>query len=164
MVQEEPWDIRRRDNREMCFGNLREYLQVGRNFSIVRKEDWSSEEYEMREDIPEEYDKLYVYGIDLEDNFGEISIPRNRRCPDSYLTKRMVIVLSETPRGDTKQKGSRTTKKRTCGSCRMADTVYWKVNTGQRTLFATEGEEFITWERIRREPESLLQAEKETSV
>ena len=113
MVQEEPWDIRRRDNREMCFGNLREYLQVGRNFSIVRKEDWSSEEYEMREDIPEEYDKLYVYGIDLEDNFGEISIPRNRRCPDSYLTKRMVIVLSETPRGDTKQKGSRTTKKRT---------------------------------------------------
>ena len=108
MVQEEPWDIRRRDNREMCFGNLREYLQVGRNFSIVRKEDWSSEEYEMREDIPEEYDKLYVYGIDLEDNFGEISIPRNRRCPDSYLTKRMVIVLSETPRGDTKQKGSRT--------------------------------------------------------
>lgn len=102
VVQEEPRDIRRRDNRKMCFGDLREYLQMGRNFSIVRKEDWSSEEYEMRTDIPEEYNKLYVYGIGLEDNFREISIPQNRRCPDSYLTKRMVIVLSETPRGDIK--------------------------------------------------------------
>ncbi len=102
VVQEEPRDIRRRNNRQMCFGDLREYLQMGRNFSIVRKEDWSSEEYEMRTDIPEEYNKLYVYGIGLEDNFGDISIPQNRRCPDSYLTKRMVIVLSETPRGDIK--------------------------------------------------------------
>lgn len=59
---------------------------------------------------------------------------------------------------------------RTCGSCRMVDTLYWKINTGQRTLFVTEGdealtlEEFRTWERIRREPKSLLQDEEETSV
>lgn len=98
VVQEEPGDIKRHDNTGMRFGDLRGYLQTGGNFSVVRREDWSSEEYEWREDIPEEYDKLYVYGIGLEDNPGAINNPRYKGIMDSQLTKQMAIVLSKEPR------------------------------------------------------------------
>lgn len=103
VVQEEPRDdIERHDNQRLCFGDLRNYLQIGRNFSVVRREDWSSEEYEWRKDIPEEYDSLYVYGIGLEDNRREVINPQYENIRDSYLTKQMVIVLSEEARKDIK--------------------------------------------------------------
>ena len=95
MVQEEPRDdIERHDNQRLCFGDLRNYLQIGRNFSIVREEDWSSEEYEWRKDIPNEYDSLYVYGIGIENNPREIANPQYN-IMDSFLTEQMVIVLAK---------------------------------------------------------------------
>jgi len=98
MVQEEQRDdIERHDNQRLCFGDLRNYLQIGRNFSIVREEDWSSEEYEWRKDIPNEYDSLYVYGIGIENNPREIANPQYN-IMDSFLTEQMVIVLAKESR------------------------------------------------------------------
>ena len=52
---------------------------------------------------------------------------------------------------------------RTCGDCRMADTLYWKIQTGGGLPIVLEGElspeELITWRRIKGEPESLLEEE-----
>lgn len=51
---------------------------------------------------------------------------------------------------------------RTCGSCLLTDTLFWKVNTEKKILLpiVVEGaltpEELVTWERIKGEPESLL--------
>ena len=54
---------------------------------------------------------------------------------------------------------------RTCGNCRMIDTLYWKINTSGRLPVVCEGdlspEELITWRRIKGEPESLLLEEKQ---
>ena len=53
---------------------------------------------------------------------------------------------------------------RTCGSCLMKDTLFWKINTGDRIPIVLEGElspeELVTWNRIKGEPESLLVDEK----
>lgn len=50
---------------------------------------------------------------------------------------------------------------RTCGECGIADTLFWKVNTSGGLPIVCEGdlipEELVTWRRIRREPESLLE-------
>ena len=53
-------------------------------FNIVNKLDWSDESYKCRENIPEKYDNMYVYGIGME------------RISDHK--KRMVLVLSDNPR------------------------------------------------------------------
>lgn len=49
---------------------------------------------------------------------------------------------------------------RTCGSCLLKDTLFWKVNTSGRLPVVCEGEltpkELVTWRRIKDEPESLL--------
>lgn len=49
---------------------------------------------------------------------------------------------------------------RTCGSCQLEDTLFWKVNEGEGLPIVVESEltpdELVTWRRIRREPESLL--------
>lgn len=92
-------DVARSRERELKFGDLRNYLQIGRNFSVVFKEDWSSEEYEWRRDIPEKYDGMFVYGIGMEDNPREMSYHRFKDL-DTFRTKQMVIVLSKTPRQD----------------------------------------------------------------
>lgn len=78
------------------------FLQWGKNFSIVMREDWSSEEYEWRRDISQQYDDLFVYGIGMEDNPKEVVEPRYRGI-DSQLMKRLVIVLSKTPRKDVRE-------------------------------------------------------------
>ena len=81
------------------FRDLKPYLQIGRHFSIVNRNDWSSEYYEYRSKIPEKYDDMYVYGIGMEE------------CPHAEKTwmdvqyetirrKQMVIVLSNQPRED----------------------------------------------------------------
>lgn len=52
---------------------------------------------------------------------------------------------------------------RTCGSCGITGTLYWKVTTGGGLPIVIEKalspEELITWRRIKGEPESLLREE-----
>ena len=53
---------------------------------------------------------------------------------------------------------------RTCGDCLLKDTLFWKVNTSGGLPIVFEGklspEELITWRRIKKEPESLLEEEE----
>lgn len=85
-------------NRNFCSGT-KTVSAIGRHFSIVNRNDWSSEYYEYRREIPEKYDDMYVYGIGMEE------------CPHVEKTwmdvqyetvhrKQMVIVLSNQPRED----------------------------------------------------------------
>lgn len=52
---------------------------------------------------------------------------------------------------------------RTCGKCRLRDTLFWKINTSGKLPIVCEGdltpEELATWRRIKGEPESLLTEE-----
>ena len=79
-------------------------LQIGRNFAVVNREDWSYRLYEYRNEIPASYDDMFVYGIGMEDNLEEsdknIAKVLEKREFDSCLNKRMVIVLSNTARTD----------------------------------------------------------------
>ena len=97
MVRETPRDdIKRSDEKVLKFKDLRKFLQLFGGFSVVRKEDWSSKEYEKTADIPYEYDELFVYGIGMEDKSK--GMEDFKGAGDSIVTKQMVIVLSETPR------------------------------------------------------------------
>lgn len=93
-------DIVRNCEKELRFGDLRDYLQIGRYFSIVLREDWSSEEYEWRKNIPEKYDEMFVYGIGIEGNPKEANRLGIKEDLDTAFAKKMVIVLSKTPRQD----------------------------------------------------------------
>ena len=94
-------DIVRNCEKGLRFGDLRDCLQIGGNFSIVLREDWSSEEYEWRRDIPEKYDKMFVYGIGIEVNPKEADRFKDLfKDLDTVFARRMVIVLSETLRQD----------------------------------------------------------------
>lgn len=104
VLHEAPRDIERKAEDVLLFKDIKPYLQRGRNFAIVNREDWSYKLYEYRDDIPDDYDDMFVYGIGMEDNFDEsdqniIKALENRKY-DSYLNKRMVIVLSNTARVD----------------------------------------------------------------
>ena len=98
VVHEEPRDINREQENVLTFGDLRNYLQIGRNFAIVTKEDWAEECYEWRHEISEDYDGMYVYGIGLVDNLDEIRKVTHPCLLDSLMNKKMKIVLSEMPR------------------------------------------------------------------
>lgn len=104
VLHEAPRDIERKAEDVLLFKDIKPYLQRGRNFAIVNREDWSYKLYEYRDDIPNDYDDMFVYGIGMEDNFDEsdqniIKALENRKY-DSYWNKRMVIVLSNTARSD----------------------------------------------------------------
>ena len=73
-LHEAPRNIERTAEDVLIFKDIKPYLQMGRNFAVVKREDWSYKSYEYRDDIPGDY--------------------------DSYLNKRMVIVLSNTARSD----------------------------------------------------------------
>ncbi|HHU17132.1 MAG TPA: ATP-binding protein [Clostridiales bacterium] len=53
---------------------------------------------------------------------------------------------------------------RTCGSCQLKDTLYWKIMQNNGLPIVIEGkltpEELVTWRRIKGEPESLLADEE----
>ena len=68
VLQDEPRNILRHDEQALRFCDVREYLQIGMNFSVVMREDWSEEHYTWKSEIPEQYDDLYVYGIGIEDS------------------------------------------------------------------------------------------------
>lgn len=54
---------------------------------------------------------------------------------------------------------------RKCGNCQISDTLFWKIHTSGEIPIVLEGDlnekELITWKRIKGEPESLLNEEKE---
>lgn len=104
VLHEAPRDIERKAEDVLLFKDIKPYLQSGRNFAIVNREDWSYEFFEYRREIPDDYDNMFVYGIGMENNTDErdkdlIKIFEKRKL-DSYLNKRMVIVLSNTARTD----------------------------------------------------------------
>lgn len=99
LLQEDQRGIERSTDKYLLFKDLKPYLQIGRNFSVVNREDWSGEAYEYRHDIPEKYDDMYVYGVGMEDNPCMDESLRNFEY-DTFLKKRMVIVLSDKPRTD----------------------------------------------------------------
>lgn len=105
VLQEELRDIARRNENFLLLQDLRDYLQIGRHFSVVMKEDWSSEYYEWKRDIPEDTDDLYVYGIRIEDLPYKLKDLRYAEITDTALMKQMVIVLARTPREDVIQGG-----------------------------------------------------------
>ena len=104
VLHEAPRDIERKAENVLLFKDIKPYLQIGRNFAVVNREDWSYKLYEYRNDIPGNYDDMFVYGIGMEDNSDEsdknIIKTLEKRKYDSYLNKRMVIVLSNTARAD----------------------------------------------------------------
>ena len=104
VLHDAPRDIERKAENVLLFKDIKPYLQIGRNFAVVNREDWSYKLYEYRNDIPGNYDDMFVYGIGMEDNSDEsdknIIKTLEKRKYDSYLNKRMVIVLSKTARAD----------------------------------------------------------------
>ena len=104
VLHETPREIERKSEDVLLFKDIKPYLQIGRNFAVVNREDWSYRLYEYRSDIPDNYGDMFVYGIGMEDNFDEsdknIAKVLEKRNNDSYLNKRMVVVLSNTARTD----------------------------------------------------------------
>lgn len=53
---------------------------------------------------------------------------------------------------------------RKCGDCRLTDTLFWKINTEQKIPVVIDktlsNRELQIWNRIKNEPESLLNKEK----
>ncbi|HCH82839.1 MAG TPA: hypothetical protein DE316_07120 [Eubacterium sp.] len=97
VLHDKPRDIERNICDNLTFKDLKPYLQVIGEFNIVNKLDWSDESYKCRENIPEKYDNMYVYGIGMEDNTDLEETYRELKY-DTHLNKRMVLVLSDNPR------------------------------------------------------------------
>ena len=97
VLSDKPRDIERNICDNLTFKDLKPYLQVIDEFNIVNKLDWSDESYKYRENIPEKYDNMYVYGIGMEDNTDLEETYRELKY-DTHLNKRMVLVLSDNPR------------------------------------------------------------------
>ncbi|MDD6169810.1 MAG: hypothetical protein PUB46_06975 [Lachnospiraceae bacterium] len=97
VLHEEPREIERSTDENLVFRDFKPYLQIGRHFSVVNREDWSYESYEYRNDISEKYDNMYVYGIGMEDNPAIEELLKEKEY-DTCLKKRMVIVLSDKSR------------------------------------------------------------------
>ena len=104
VLTETPRDIGRKTKEVLLFKDLKPYLQIGRHFAVINREDWSYSLYEYRREIPEQYDEMFVYGIGMENHFDEsnkdIIKESGERKYDSFLNKRMVIVLANTARSD----------------------------------------------------------------
>lgn len=88
VLYQNPRDIARSVEGKLLFRDLKPYLQIFGNISVVDRDSWSNEIYKYRSEIPEKYDDRYVYGIGMEDNQATDILPK----------KRLVIVLSEKAR------------------------------------------------------------------
>lgn len=97
VLSDKPRNIERNICDNLTFKNLKPYLQVIDEFNIVNKLDWSDESYKYREKKSERYDSMYVYGIGMEDN-PDLEETYRELKHDTYLKKRMVLVLSDNPR------------------------------------------------------------------
>lgn len=71
VLHEAPRDIERKAEDVLLFKDIKPYLQRGRNFAIVNREDWSYKFFEYRREIPDDYDNMFVYGIGMENNTDE---------------------------------------------------------------------------------------------
>lgn len=100
VLQEEPRELERNNMSELTFGDLRGYLQAGRNFSITKKEEWAEENFVYRNEIPEHYNDMYVYGIGIDDNFDDTLNISPEIYADSYYFKKLKIVVSERTKND----------------------------------------------------------------
>ena len=96
MLSEEPRDMERGRNDVLTFKDFRNYLPVGNCITIVRKEEWSQESFLLRNDIPDFYNDLYLYGIGIQDRAKDTV----SSGIDSMINKSEVIVLSKEPRND----------------------------------------------------------------
>lgn len=99
VLYEAPREIKRSIDEALVFRDLKPYLQSFGYFSVVDRKNWSQEAYELRDDIPEKYDNMYVYGIGMENN-PDIDERLKEQKFDSCMKKRIVIVLSDKPRED----------------------------------------------------------------
>lgn len=99
VLYEAPREIGRSTDEALVFRDLKPYLQRFGYFSVVDRRDWSHEAYKLKDEIPEKYDDMYVYGIGMEDN-SEIDERLKNFKYDTHMKKRMVIVLSNKPRED----------------------------------------------------------------
>ena len=90
----QPREIARSTEEALLFRDLKPYLQIFGNISVVNREDWSFKTYEYRDDMPGEYDENYVYGVGMEDNPDVKASLKNLEY-DTCLKKRMVVVLSK---------------------------------------------------------------------
>lgn len=99
VLYEAPREIKRSTDETLVFRDLKPYLQSFGYFSVVDRKNWSQEAYELRDDIPEKYDNMYVYGIGMENN-PDIDERLKEQKFDSCMKKRIVIVLSDKPRED----------------------------------------------------------------
>ena len=88
-------DFERKDNETLRFGDLRNYLQIGKYFSVMFKDEWKPDCYEWRKQIPEKYDDMRLFGIGVEDSPEAHSRFNNVELVDSKLTKRICIVLEK---------------------------------------------------------------------
>ena len=100
VLHEAPRNIERTAEDVLIFKDIKPYLQIGRNFAVVNRENWS---YRLN-DIPGDYDGMYLYCIVMENNLDEsdkniIEVIEKRKY-DSYFNKRLVFVLANTPRTD----------------------------------------------------------------
>ena len=84
----------RKTEDELKFEDLRNYLEIIGHYSVVLREDWSSQAFDKRDDIPESYNGYYVYGIGLEEDPNADEHFKGRGY-DNCFTKRIVIVLSD---------------------------------------------------------------------
>lgn len=108
VLYENPREIERSEDRYLMFKDLKPYLQIGRNFSVVDRKDWSYETYEWKKDISAEYDNMYVYGVGMEDNPNIDERLKNTEY-DITLKKRMVLVLADEPREEIQETKSAST-------------------------------------------------------
>lgn len=60
VLYEAPSEIERSTDKALIFRDLKPYLQSFGYFSVVDRKDWSHETYELRDEIPEKYDDMYM--------------------------------------------------------------------------------------------------------
>ncbi len=90
----------RRTEDALTFGDLRFCLQIMGHYSIVMRQDWTSQDFEWIRDVSESYNDYYVYGIGLEEDPNADERFKDMGY-DNSNTKRMVIVLSSTYKSST---------------------------------------------------------------
>lgn len=95
VLHDEDSGIERKDEKTLRFGDLRNYLQIGRYFSVMIKGEWKPDCYVWRQEIPEDYNDMPVYGIGIEDNPKEFKAITTYKLLDSCMSKRMSIVLED---------------------------------------------------------------------
>lgn len=88
--------------KDITFGELRCYLSLIDRLSICMKETLQYENFMLLQDVPERYDKYYVYGIGMIDSEfykigkGEYAASGERK--DLVLAKCMEVMLSTEPK------------------------------------------------------------------